>query len=51
MSSKDFEGKKILDTGCGPGKHAAVLSIMGANVTAVDLTEKNIEKANEMKKN
>ncbi len=50
ISEEEFRGKKILDTGVGPGKHAAVLALMGGDVLGVDLAEKNIEKANELKK-
>lgn len=49
LDEKDFVNKNILDTGVGPGKHAAVLALMGANVTGLDLSKKNIEKANELK--
>jgi 2-polyprenyl-3-methyl-5-hydroxy-6-metoxy-1,4-benzoquinol methylase len=50
MPVDDFKGKKVLDTGCGPGKHAAVLALMGCDVTALDLSNLNIEKAEEIKK-
>ena len=43
MAEKGFAGKKVLDTGCGPGKHAAVLALMGSDVTALDLSDLNIE--------
>ena len=49
MEEKEFVGKKLLDTGCGPGKHAAVLALMGCDVTAFDLSELNIQKAEEIK--
>lgn len=38
LPEDSFSGLKVLDTGCGPGKHAIVLSLMGADVTAVDLS-------------
>jgi len=50
LKESNFKGKKILETGCGPGKHAVVLSLMGANVTAVDLSLDNIQKGEKLKK-
>lgn len=50
LNIEDFEGLRILDTGCGPGKHAAVLALMKAEVVALDFTPKNIEKGNEIKR-
>lgn len=35
-----FRGKKILDCGCGPGRHAWVFGRLGASVTAFDLAER-----------
>ncbi|MDB2512923.1 methyltransferase domain-containing protein [Alphaproteobacteria bacterium] len=49
MKENEFAGKKVLDTGCGPGKHAAVLALMGCDVTAFDLSELNIQKGEEIK--
>lgn len=45
-----FSGLKVLDTGCGPGKHAVILSLMGADVTAVDLSPENIQQGEKIKK-
>lgn len=39
----EFDGKRILDTGAGAGKHAAVLAMLGADVTAVDLLRVNAD--------
>lgn len=49
LSEAEFKGKKILETGCGPGKHAVVLALMGAEVTAVDLTPENIERGEKLR--
>ncbi len=44
MERGAFQGKRLLDTGCGPGKHAAVLALMGADVTGMDLSGRNLKK-------
>lgn len=44
-----FIGLTILETGCGPGKHAVVLALMGADVTAMDLSADNIERGKKLK--
>ncbi|MCZ8515369.1 class I SAM-dependent methyltransferase [Paenibacillus filicis] len=36
----EMEGKHICDIGCGPGELSAELSVKGAKVTGVDLSEK-----------
>lgn len=43
FAAEDFKGKLALETGAGPGKHAAVLHLLGARVIAVDLLESNIK--------
>ncbi len=48
---KDIRGKKILDFGCGCGQFSYLLSSMGADVTAIDLSEKNIEDLKKLAKN
>lgn len=49
LKKDEFRGKNLLDTGCGPGKHATVLALMGANVLAMDLSPDNIKKARAIK--
>lgn len=39
------ENENILDLGCGYGRHAIALAQKGANVTAVDFSERNIKEA------
>ncbi|MFC1521619.1 class I SAM-dependent methyltransferase [Elusimicrobiota bacterium] len=40
----------MLKTECGPGKHAAVLRIMDADVAAMDLSRENIARAKQLRK-
>ena len=51
----DLKGKKVLDVGCGGGLLAEALFDAGAEVSAIDVTERNIEvvkhHANTHKKN
>ena len=51
----DLKGKKVLDVGCGGGLLAEALFDAGAEVSAIDVTERNIEvakhHANDHKKN
>lgn len=49
LTPEEFQGKSVLDTGSGPGKHAAVLHAMGAHVTAVDLLETNVRAIERLK--
>lgn len=35
-------GKKVLDCGCGPGRHAWAFSHLGAHVTAFDMSESGL---------
>lgn len=42
-----FKGKKILDCGCGPGRHAWTFSSLGAHVTAFDLADSAVAAARE----
>lgn len=39
----EVENKKILDAGCGEGYFSRILSDLGANITAVDYSEKMLE--------
>lgn len=41
----DLKGKKVLDVGCGGGLLAEALFEAGAEVSAIDVTERNIEVA------
>jgi 2-polyprenyl-6-hydroxyphenyl methylase / 3-demethylubiquinone-9 3-methyltransferase len=43
--SKPLEGLKLLDIGCGGGLLSEPMARMGAQVTAIDATEKNIKTA------
>ena len=49
LPENEFAGKRILDTGAGPCKHATVLALMGGEVMATDLTPINIEKGEALK--
>lgn len=40
-----FAGKRVLDCGCGPGRHAWTLASLGAAVTAFDTSENALEAA------
>lgn len=50
IEESHFNKYEVLDTGCGPGKHAIVLALMGANVTACDLSNDNLIKAKALKR-
>ena len=50
LNEKRFKNKNILETGSGPGVHATILARMGANVKAVDISPKNIQKIKNFKK-
>ena len=45
VSGERWHGKKVLDIGCGEGDLAAILSICGADVVAVDFAESAIQTA------
>ena len=47
---EEFKGKKILETGAGPGLHAAILALMGSNVYAADKLKSNVIKMKKIKK-
>ena len=49
IPEEKFRGCKVLETGCGPGKHAVVLALLGADVTAMDLSPDNIQKSEKIK--
>jgi SAM-dependent methyltransferase len=40
-----FSGKKVLDCGCGPGRHTYAFASMGAKVMAFDLAERTLDLA------
>ena len=40
-------GDRVLDAGCGPGRFAAVTAELGATVTALDLSERQLQLAKE----
>src|SRR5207245_10707223 len=40
-----FHGKKILDAGCGPGRHCWAFATLGAQVTAFDMSDNGLEAA------
>lgn len=49
LAPAEWYGKSVLETGAGPGKHAAVLCLLGAHVTAVDLLESNVRAIERLK--
>jgi len=49
LTPDEFRGRSVLETGAGPGKHAAVLCLLGAHVTAVDLLESNVRAIERLK--
>lgn len=44
------EGAKILDLGCGRGRHSVVLNQLGYDVTGIDLSENNIRHAKQLER-
>ena len=44
LNENQFRGKEVLDTGAGPGIHSTILSMLKANVTAVDLSKENMKR-------
>jgi len=41
------KSKKIIDIGCGTGRHSIELSKRGYNITGIDLSDSQLERANE----
>ena len=48
LSNTSVKDKKVLEVGCGTGELAAALQKSGAALTAIDLSEKAIEKARDL---
>ena len=48
---KDLSGKKLLEIGPGFGRMTSLLAILGAHVTAADVSEKSIESARQTVQN
>lgn len=46
VNYNELKGKNVLEIGCGMGAHASVFANSGANVTAIDLTQKAIDTTN-----
>src|SRR5579863_9380889 len=46
----DIQGNKVLDYGCGQGEESLYLAMMGADVTAVDISPVGVEPANKRAK-
>ena len=44
------KSKKIIDIGCGTGRHSIELSIRGYNISGIDLSDSQLEKAKEKAK-
>ena len=40
-----LEGKKVLEIGCGEGENCALLALLGAEVTGIDISPKSIQNA------
>lgn len=50
LISKNVQGKKVLEYGCGPGSAAFDLAKMGAEVFAIDISDVAIKQTNEQAK-
>ena len=42
-----IDGDRVLDAGCGPGRFTATIAELGATVTALDLSERQLQLAEE----
>lgn len=40
-----LQGRKVLDCGCGDGEFSAIMALLGAHVTGIDISERLIEVA------
>jgi 2-polyprenyl-3-methyl-5-hydroxy-6-metoxy-1,4-benzoquinol methylase len=47
LTSKDLQGKEILDAGCGTGDKSIFFALHGANVTSIDFSLGQLQKAKE----
>ncbi len=43
----DVEGKRVLDAGCGPGRHSQKLTAVGAHVIGINISEEMVRIARE----
>lgn len=50
LSQQDIQNKKVLDLGCGSGVHSIPAAQLGAKVTGIDISPKQIALANERAK-
>jgi 2-polyprenyl-3-methyl-5-hydroxy-6-metoxy-1,4-benzoquinol methylase len=45
IEEKDYEGKKLLDAGCGTGEYSSWFASRGAKVTGIDLSDGSLREA------
>jgi 2-polyprenyl-3-methyl-5-hydroxy-6-metoxy-1,4-benzoquinol methylase len=45
IDEKDYEGKKLLDAGCGTGEYSSWFASRGARVTGIDLSDGSLREA------
>ena len=49
INSNNFKSLNVLETGAGPGVHASILAMMGANVLALDASRTKYKKIHNLK--